>query len=165
MQANTIKISGGRLIDPANNVDKVLDLYLAEGKVQALGNEPVGFNPARTVDARGLIIIPGLVDLSARLREPGHEHKATIKSETAAAAKGGITTICCPPDTNPVIDTPAVADLIARTAMEIGNARVLPVGALQSLQGWRDNRGRCALACRLCERSTSDDKVGYGRNR
>lgn len=130
MQANRMRITGGRLIDPANDVDEILDLYLAEGKVQALGNEPAGFNSDRTIDAKGLVIIPGLVDLSARLREPGHEHKGTIKSETAAAARGGITTICCPPDTNPVIDTPAVADLIARTAMEVGYARVLPIGAL-----------------------------------
>ena len=136
MQADTIKIAGGRLIDPANAVDEVVDIYLAKGKVQAIGYEPAGFNPDRTLDATGLIVIPGLVDLCARLREPGHEHKATIKSETAAAAKGGITTICCPPDTNPVIDTPAVAELIARTAMQIGCARVLPIGALtQNLEG------------------------------
>lgn len=125
-----ISIRGGRLIDPANGVDTIADLHLAHGRILAIGGAPDGFEPTRELDATGLVVCPGLVDLCARLREPGLEKKGTIKSETRAAAAGGITTLCCPPDTDPVIDTPAVAQLIRRTAKAQGFARVLPAGAL-----------------------------------
>ncbi|MCF1182546.1 dihydroorotase [Marichromatium gracile] len=125
-----ITIRNGRLIDPASGIDSQTDLHIAEGRVAAIGAAPSGFQPDRTLDASGRLVLPGLVDLSARLREPGHEHKATIASETRAAAASGITTLCCPPDTQPVIDTPAVAQLIQQTANRNGYARVLPIGAL-----------------------------------
>ncbi len=128
--ANRIAIINGRLIDPANAIDGQHDLYVENGKICAVGNSPQGFAPDLTIDASGQVVCPGLVDLNARVREPGQEHKATIESETRAAAKGGITTICCPPDTNPVIDTPAVAGMIYNKSLEIGYARVLPIGAL-----------------------------------
>ncbi len=111
-----ISIRNGRLIDPASGIDREADLHCAEGKVVAIGAAPAGFQPDRTLDARGLVVCPGLVDLSARLREPGDEQKATIASETRAAAAAGITTLCCPPDTNPIIDTPAVAQLVHQIA-------------------------------------------------
>jgi dihydroorotase len=131
-----ISIRHGRLIDPANGLDRDLDLHLADGRVLAIGDAPDGFHPDRTLDARGLIVCPGFVDLSARLREPGLEQKATIASETRAAAAAGITTLCCPPDTSPVIDTPAVAQLIQQMAQRAGYARVLPAGAMtQGLEG------------------------------
>jgi dihydroorotase len=131
-----ISICNGRLVDPANGIDTVRDLHIADGRVVAVGPSPVGFRPDRTLDARGLVVCPGLVDLCARLREPGHEHKATIAKETAAAAAAGVTTLCCPPDTLPVIDTPAVAQLVVQTAERHGNARVVPAGALtQGLAG------------------------------
>jgi len=131
-----ISIRNGRLLDPANGVDAESDLHIAGGRVAAVGSAPAGFRPDRTLDARGLIVCPGLVDLCARLREPGQEHKATIRSETTAAAAAGITTLCCPPDTLPVIDTPAVAQLVAQTAERHGKARVLPAGALtKNLEG------------------------------
>ncbi len=134
--ANRIEIINGRLIDPANGIDEIKNLFIEDGKVCAIGKAPKGFKADLTVDASGQIVCPGLVDLSARTREPGQEHKATIESETRAAAKGGITTICCPPDTSPVIDTPAVASMIYNRGMEIGYARVLPIGALtQGLEG------------------------------
>ncbi len=134
--ANRIEIINGRLIDPANNIDEQLNLYIENGEISAIGTAPSGFKPDLSIDATGQIVCPGLVDLSARVREPGQEHKATIESETRAAAKGGITTICCPPDTNPVIDTPAVAGMIYNKSLEIGYARVLPIGALtQGLEG------------------------------
>jgi dihydroorotase len=126
----TLSILNGRLIDPANHIDAQIDLHIADGKVHALGQPPAGFKPDSTIDASGQIVCPGLVDLSARLREPGQEHKATIRSETRAAARGGITTLCCPPDTDPVIDTPAVVELIRRRAKHSGHARVLPIGGL-----------------------------------
>lgn len=128
-------IRNGRLIDPANGVDGVIDIFIAEGRIAALGSAP-GFRADREIDARGCLVLPGLVDLHARLREPGQEHKATIASESRAAAAAGITTLCCPPDTDPAVDTPAAAQLIARRGRESGLARVLPIGALtQGLKG------------------------------
>ncbi len=123
-------IQNGRLLDPAQNLDTISDLYLADGRILGHGAKPDGFEADQTIDATGQIVIPGLIDLSARLREPGQEHKGTIASETRAAAAGGITTLCVPPDTNPIIETPAVAELITRHASDAGFARVLPLGAL-----------------------------------
>jgi dihydroorotase len=132
------RITGGRVIDPAAGVDRVTDLYLADGLIAALDTAPDGFVAERELDATGQVICPGLVDLSACLREPGHEHKASIASEAAAAAASGVTTLCCPPDTDPVIDTPAVADLISHRAAAVGLVRVHPLGALtQGLGGER----------------------------
>ncbi len=133
---NRIAVLNGRLIDPANGIDGKHDLFIEDGRVCAVGKAPLGFSADLTIDAAGQIVCPGLIDLSARMREPGQEYKATIESETRAAAKGGITSICCPPDTNPVIDTPAVARMIYNKSLEIGYARVLPIGALtQGLEG------------------------------
>lgn len=129
-EPDSLSIRAGRLIDPANGVDAQLDLHIADGRILAVGPAPAGFEPTRILDASGQIVCPGLVDLCARLREPGSEQKATIASETRAAAAAGITTLCCPPDTQPPIDTPAVAQLIQKTAKRRGAARVLPAGAL-----------------------------------
>ncbi len=123
-------IHGGRLIDPANHLDRISDLHIADGKIAAIGAPPPGFAAQTEFDASGQIVCPGLVDLCARLREPGAEQKGTIASETRAAAAGGITTLCVQPDTNPVIDTPADAELVRRRARQQAAARVLPVGAL-----------------------------------
>jgi len=134
--APKISICNGRLLDPANGIDAECDLHIADRRIAAAGPAPTGFRADRTLDARGLVVCPGLVDLCARLREPGYEHKATIAGETAAAAAAGITTLCCPPDTQPVIDTPAVAQLVVQTAERHGRARVVPAGALtQGLRG------------------------------
>ena len=125
-----IRISGGRLIDPGNQVDELLDICVAEGRIVAVGQPPDGFSADIELDATSLYVIPGLIDLNARLREPGEEFKATIDSECRAAAAGGITTLCCPPDTDPVIDTPAVIELIRHRAQQTGAARVVSLGAL-----------------------------------
>ena len=125
-----IAIRGGRLIDPAHHVDTLTDVFIAEGRIAGIGRPPDGFAVERTLDARDRIVCPGLIDLCARLREPGQEHKATIASETRAAAAAGITTLVCPPDTDPVIDEPAVVELIRRRAKAAGLARVLTLGAL-----------------------------------
>ena len=131
-----IHISGGRLIDPAHGRDEITDLYLANGRIASIGQAPSGFVAEQHIDASGQLICPGLIDLQARLREPGQKHKGTIASETAAAAASGITTLCCPPDTQPVIDSPAVAEQITHRATAAGLARVLPIGALtQGLAG------------------------------
>ncbi len=129
-------IRHGRLIDPANGIDTVTDLYVDDGHITAIGEAPAEFITEKEIDAGGKWILPGLIDLQARLREPGQKHKGTIASESAAAAASGITTLCCPPDTNPVIDSPAVAAQIAHRAASAGTARVLPIGALtQGLEG------------------------------
>lgn len=132
-----IVIKGGRLIDPGSDLDAVTDLYIdSTGFVAGVGSKPDGFEATRSIDASGRIVCPGLIDLRARLREPGLEHKATIESETRAAVAGGITTLCCPPDTWPVIDTPAMAQMIQSRAWRFGLAFVHPLGALtQGLEG------------------------------
>lgn len=131
-----IRISGGRVLDPGAGVDKNADLFVKEGFIAAVGRTPAKFTADREIDARGCLVLPGIVDLSARFREPGFEHKATIASESRASAGGGITTVCCPPDTDPVIDTPAVAELVQQRAVGCGLVRVLPLGALtRGLEG------------------------------
>lgn len=131
-----ISITGGRLIDPANGIDEQLDLHISDGKVLAIGEAPAGFDAETIIDASGQVVCPGLIDLAVHLREPGYEYKATIASETRAAAASGITTLVCAPDTDPVIDTPAVWELVRRRAKISARARVLAVGALtQGLKG------------------------------
>ncbi|EIJ41894.1 dihydroorotase, multifunctional complex type [Beggiatoa alba B18LD] len=129
-------LKGGRVLDPATQLDQITDVHIAEGKIVAIGDAPAYFSADWELDVSQHLVCPGLVDLSVRLREPGAEHKGTIISETRAAACNGITTLCCPPDTNPVIDTPAVAELLQKRAEEAGMAKVLPLAALtQSLAG------------------------------
>lgn len=129
-------IRNGRIIDPSNNRDEIADIYIAHGEIIGIGAKPQGFQAEQDIDARNLWVLPGIIDICVRLREPGREHKGTIHTETRAAAKGGITHICCPPDTSPVIDTPAVASLIQERAHQSGYARVIPLGALtQGLKG------------------------------
>jgi len=125
-----LRIRGGRIIDPANGVDRDGDLCVAEGRIVAIGATPDGFTPKREIDATGCVVCPGLVDLAARLREPGAEHKASIASEARAAAAAGITTVVCPPDTDPPVDTPAVVELIHQRAAAADQARVEVLGAL-----------------------------------
>jgi len=131
-----IHIKAGRLIDPANEVDSVSDLYITDGHVAALGKKPARFKADKTIAADQKIVCPGLVDLSARFREPGQEYKTTIAEEAAAALSAGVTTLCYPPDTEPVIDTPAVVELIHHRAAQAQNIRIHPLAALtRGLQG------------------------------
>jgi dihydroorotase len=125
-----LRLKSGRVIDPANRIDDILDVYITDGRIAALGAAPEGFSATREIDASGCIVCPGLVDLCARVREPGQEHKATIATESVAAAAGGITTLCCPPDTNPVVETPADIELIRLRAEKIGKTRIVTLGAL-----------------------------------
>ena len=125
-----IRIKNGRVIDPASQFDARQDLYISHGKIVAIGEQPEGFEADKTIDATGLIVSPGLVDLSVRVREPGQEHTATILTETKAAAAGGVTTICVPPDTAPVIDNPTVVELIEDRAKKSGRSMVLTMGAM-----------------------------------
>jgi len=131
-----IKIAGGRLIDPQNQIDAQQDVYVAAGRIAAIGKAPEGFVADQTIDAQGLIVCPGLVDLSARLREPGYEYKATLESELRAAVAGGVTSLACPPDTDPALDEPGLVEMLKHRARQLHLAHVYPVGALtQGLQG------------------------------
>ncbi|MCS0611787.1 dihydroorotase [Massilia kyonggiensis] len=125
-----LHIKNGRLIDPSAGLDAVQDLYIADGKIAGIGNAPQGFTAARTIDAAGLVVAPGLVDLSARLREPGYEYKATLESEMQAAVQGGVTTLVCPPDTDPVLDEPGLVEMLKHRARLLNQANVHPLGAL-----------------------------------
>jgi len=125
-------VANGLILDPVTASVKTSNVYIAGGNIVAIDHEPDGFEAEQTIDATGLVISPGLVDLCARLREPGLEFKADIHSETTAAASAGITTLCCPPDTDPVIDEPAVVELIHRKAATAGQTNVVVLGALTS---------------------------------
>lgn len=125
-----LHIRNARVIDPAHRIDQVGDVWIADGKIVGVLQAPAGFTADQAIDATGLVVCPGLVDIRARLREPGLEHKGTIASECAAAVAGGITTVCCPPDTDPIIDNPSVVDLIQHRAGLAAQARVVTLGAL-----------------------------------
>ncbi|WP_091876431.1 dihydroorotase [Massilia yuzhufengensis] len=125
-----LHIKNGRIIDPANGIDAVQDLFIDDGLIAAVGSAPAGFSADNTIDATGLVVAPGLVDLSARLREPGYEYKATLESEMQAAMQGGVTTLVCPPDTDPVLDEPGLVEMLKHRARNLDQANVHPLGAL-----------------------------------
>ncbi len=131
-----IQIKNGRLIDPKNQIDAVQDLFIASGRVVAVGSAPAKFVADKIIDATGLVVAPGLIDLAARLREPGYEYKATLESEMDAAVAGGITSLACPPDTDPPLDEPGLVEMLKHRAKTLNQAHVYPVGALtQGLKG------------------------------
>ncbi len=125
-----ILIQNGRVIDPASGFDAVADVAIAAGRVLSIGDTPHDFAAAHTINAKGCLVIPGLVDLAARLREPGHEHEGMLASELAAAVAGGVTSLVCPPDTDPVLDEPGLVEMLRFKAENLHQARVLPLGAL-----------------------------------
>jgi dihydroorotase len=125
-----ILIKGGRVIDPASGHDAIGDLAIAAGRIVALGRVSAGFEPERTIDASGFVVAPGLVDLAARLREPGHEHEGMLESEMAAAVAGGVTSLVCPPDTSPVLDEPGLVQMLKFRARNLNLAHLYPLGAL-----------------------------------
>jgi dihydroorotase len=125
-----IEIKHGRIVDPAHGIDRVASLYIAAGKIAAVGRAPDGWNASRVIDAKGLVVAPGLIDLSARLREPGFEYKATLESEMQAAVAGGVTSLACPPDTDPPLDEPGLVEMLKHRARSLNQAHVYPIGAL-----------------------------------
>ncbi|MGN6668755.1 MAG: dihydroorotase [Trinickia sp.] len=125
-----IHIEGGTVIDARAGAEQRADVFIADGKVAAIGAAPAGFTADKTIDAKGLYVAPGFVDLSARLREPGYEHKATLDSEMAAAVAGGVTTLACPPDTDPILDEPGLIEMLKFRASKLNRAHVHPLGAL-----------------------------------
>ena len=125
-----IHIKNGRFVDPAAGVDAQRDVFVAAGKIVGIGSPPNGYTANRTIDASGLIVCPGLVDLAVRLREPGFEYMATLDSEMAAAAAGGVTSLACPPDTDPPLDEPGLVEMLKFRAKNLNQAHVYPIGAL-----------------------------------
>ena len=123
-------IKGGRVIDPASGFDAIADLAMADGVLLAVGKVPPDFVPTQTIDATACVVAPGLVDLAAHLREPGHEHERMLESELAAAVAGGVTSLVCPPDTEPVLDEPGLVEMLRYRAEKLHQARVYPLGAL-----------------------------------
>ena len=125
-----ILIQNGRLIDPASGLDQTGDIAIAAGRIVGVNRVPPDFAPKRVVDASGCIVLPGLVDLAARLREPGHEHEGMLESEMAAAVAGGVTSLVCPPDTDPVLDEPGLVEMLKFRAEKLHQSRLFPLGAL-----------------------------------
>jgi dihydroorotase len=125
-----ILITNGRVIDPATGLDKKADVAIADGKLLAIGSKPADFDVERVLDAQDCLVVPGLVDLAARLREPGYEHERMLESEMAAAAAGGVTSLVCPPDTDPVLDEPGLVEMLKFRAEKMRSARLFPLGAL-----------------------------------
>src|SRR3954471_2331767 len=122
-----VLIRNGRVIDPASGRDEAADVAIAAGRIVAIGNVPADFTPERIIEADGCVVAPGLVDLAARLKEPG---PGALESELAAAAAGGVTSLVCPPDMDPPLDEPGLVDMLKRRARALSRARVHPVGAL-----------------------------------
>ena len=120
-----LQIRNARIVDPAAGTERTGDLHIAQGRIA----EEFA-RPDRVIDASGLVLAPGLVDLAARLREPGFEYKATLESELEAALAGGVTTLACPPDTDPALDEPGLVDMLRRRAAAPSRASVYPIGAL-----------------------------------
>ncbi len=131
-----ILIQGGRVINPATGFDQVCDIAIAAGRIVAIKNIPTDFTPSKTIHAKGYVVAPGLVDLCARLREPGYEHEGMLESELGAAVAGGVTSVVCPPDTDPVLDEPGLVEMLKFRAEKLHQSRVFPLGALtRNLQG------------------------------
>lgn len=129
-------IKNGRVIDPASGFDQVGDVAIAAGRIVSLSGAVADFTPNKTLDASGCIVMPGLIDLSARLREPGYEHEGMLESELAAAVAGGVTSLVCPPDTDPVLDEPGLVEMLKFRAEKLHRSRLFPLGALtRALKG------------------------------
>jgi len=138
LRGTRLVIRGGTLVDPVGAREFAADIAIDRGVIHCIGTVPEGFENARSIDATGLLVAPGLVDLAARLREPGYEYKATLESELAAAVAGGVTSLACPPDTDPVLDEPGLVEMLKYRAKTLALSRVYPVGALtQGLGGER----------------------------
>ncbi|MCB1931447.1 MAG: dihydroorotase [Candidatus Accumulibacter sp.] len=130
MNRQNLQIRNARLIDPGKGLDDHLDLFIADTRIAAIGQPPAGFAADRSIDAQGLIVCPGLVDLSTRL--------GGIESELGAAVAGGVTSLACPPDAKPALDEPGLVERLVRRSETLGLAHVYPIGALtHALAGQR----------------------------
>jgi dihydroorotase len=125
-----IVIQNGRVVDPGSGRDERADVAIASGRIVSIGRVSSDFAPEHAIDAEGCVVAPGLVDLAARLREPGHEHEGMLESELAAAAAGGVTSLVCPPDTDPTLDEPGLVEMLKFRARRFSRCRLFPLGAL-----------------------------------
>lgn len=126
----SVLIKGGRVIDPASGLDAIADVAVADGRVIGIQTIPADFRPSHILEASACVVAPGLIDLAARLREPGHEHARMLESEMAAAVAGGVTRLVCPPDTDPVLDEPGLVEMLRFRSEKLNLARLHPLGAL-----------------------------------
>src|SRR3972149_1449372 len=143
--SETLAIRGGRGIDPANGVAAVAAVLIVDGRVAAVGPD-AGKDASQAIDARGLVVCPGFVDIHCHLREPGFEHKETIATGTLAAARGGFTTVCAMPNTEPPIDSAAAVEYVLRTARAQGAVRVLPIACVSRGRAGRELADLAELA-------------------
>src|SRR2546422_2942910 len=129
---NSLLLTGGRVIDPANRFDAVTDLLILDGKIAAVGSDGSGKAPTEIerIDAKGLVVCPGLIDPHVHLREPGQGAKETIATGTAAAARGGFTSVVCMPNTSPAVDNSGTVALIRERAEREGVVNVFITGAI-----------------------------------
>lgn len=125
-----LHIQGARVIDPSCGLDQITDVWVAAGRIAAIGEQNKAFIPDRLIDASGLVLMPGLVDLSARLREPGSEHRASLESEMRAAMAAGVTSLVLPPDTDPVLDEPGLVEMLKHRARQNNQVNLYPLGAM-----------------------------------
>jgi dihydroorotase len=129
LRMNTLRITNGRVLDPANGVDQVAELWIRGDRIHAVGPQP-HLHADRTIDAAGKLVCPGLIDMHVHLREPGREEDETIATGTASALAGGVTSVACMPNTEPALDNQAAAEFVHLQAERAGNANVFPVGAV-----------------------------------
>ncbi len=125
-----IEINNAHLVDPSNEIDQVTNIYIHNKKIASIGEPPADWQADKTIDAEKCFVFPGLIDIATRLREPGHEYKATIASETYAAVSAGITSVVCLPDSNPIVNSPAEVELIQQRTQSTGHCHVYVIGAL-----------------------------------
>lgn len=132
----SLLIKKGRVLDPASHLDKVLDIFIEDGRIKRIAKD-IDLTSQEVIDASGKVVIPGLIDMHTHLREPGREDEETIESGTCAAARGGFTTICCMPNTDPAIDDPSLVEFIYKQAENKGIVEVLPIAAIS-----KDRKGK-----------------------
>ena len=132
----SLLIKKGRILDPASHLDKVLDIFIEDGRIKRIAKD-IDLTSQEVIDASGKVVIPGLIDMHTHLREPGREDEETIESGTCAAARGGFTTICCMPNTDPAIDDPSLVEFIYKQAENKGIVEVLPIAAIS-----KDRKGK-----------------------
>lgn len=147
-------IQNGRIIDPTNQLDTTADVYISQGRIASIGKAPENFHPNTTIHANGCLVLPGIIDLTARVGEPG-PHAHMLESEVATAAKGGVTSLVCPPDTSPVLDEPGLVQMLHFRAQQLQKTRLFPVGALTKQLEGKNLTGMVELAEAGC--------IGFGQ--
>ena len=157
---NKLLITGGRVIDPANDIDEICDVLIRDGKIAKVGKTSASdAKGAEVIDAAGMIVSPGLVDVHVHCREPGHEEEETIASAAAAAVAGGFTTICAMPNTHPAQDDERAIHYVYQRSNEAGQAKVLPVGCITKNRDGQE-LAEMALMCEGGAVAFSDDGCG-----